>query len=159
MKDSNQYKFRSSNSCTNQSLGITHEIFEPFDYYLSLEVRSVFLDTSKAFDKNWHESLLYKLKSVGISGELYEIIEKFLSGRFHRVILSGQASSWRIILVGIPQASIWGPLLFLIYINDLPNGLKTNAKLFAHDTSLFTVVKNKNESVNVFNNKLSLILK
>ena len=112
---------------------------------------------SKAFDKVWHEGLLYKLKSMGISGEFYDLLENYLSGRLQRVILNGQTSSWRPILAGVPQGSILGPLLFLIYINDLPNKLKSNAKLFADDTSLFTIVKDENESANVLNNDLSLI--
>ena len=77
----NQSGFRPSNSCINQLLVITHEIFEAFDCNPSLEVRSVFLDISKAFDKVWHEGLLYKLKSMGISG------------RFQRIVLNGQMSS------------------------------------------------------------------
>ena len=93
---------------------------------------------------------------MGISGELYELIGNYLSGRFQRVILNRQTSSWRPILAGVPQDSILDPLLFLIYINDLPNGLKTNSKLFADDTSLFTIVKDKNESDNVLNNDISL---
>ena len=101
-----------------------------------IEVRSVFLDMSKAF---------------------YNLLENYLSGRLQRVILNGQTSSWRPILAGVPQGSILGPLLFLIYINDLPNKLKSNAKLFADDTSLFTIVKDENESANVLNNDLSLI--
>ena len=93
---------------------------------------------------------------MGISGERYELIGNYLSGRFQRVILNRQTSSWRPILAGVPQDSILDPLLFLIYINDLPNGLKTNSKLFADDTSLFTIVKDKNESDNVLNNDISL---
>ena len=94
---------------------------------------------------------------MGISGELYSLLENYLSGRFQRVVLNGQTSSWRPVLAGVPQGSIMGPLLFLIYINDLPNELKSNVKLFADDTSLFTVVKDKNESTNILNNDLQSI--
>ena len=154
----NQSGFRPSDSCVNQLIAITHEIFKAFDCNPSLEVRSVFLDISKAFDKVWHEGLLYKLKSMGISGELYNL-ENYLSDRFQRVLLNGQASSWRPVLAGVPQGSILGPLLFLIYINDLPNELKSNAKLFADDTSLFTIVQDKTESANILSNDLSEISK
>ena len=81
-----QSGFRPSDSCVNQLLSITHEIFEAFDCNLTLEVRSVFLDISKAFDKVWHEGLLYKLKSMGISGELFKLLESYLPGRFQRVV-------------------------------------------------------------------------
>ena len=91
----NQSGFRQSDSCINQLLAITHEIFEAFDCNPPLEVRTVFLDISKAFEKVWHEGLLYKLKSVGISGELYKLLENYLSGRFQSVILNGQHSSWK----------------------------------------------------------------
>ena len=140
----NQSGFRPSDSCINQLLAITHEIFEAFDCNPPLEVRSVFLDISKAFDKVWHEGLLYKLKSMGISGELYNLLENYLSGRLQRVILNGQTSSWRPILAGVPQGSILGPLLFLIYINDLPNKLKSNAKFFTDNTYLFAIVRDEN---------------
>ena len=80
----NQSGFRPSDSCVNQLIAITHEIFEAFDCNPSLEVRSVFLDISKAFDKVWHEGMLYKLKSMGISGELYYLLENCLSNRFQR---------------------------------------------------------------------------
>ena len=155
----NQSGFRPSDSCVNQLIAITHEIFKAFDCNPSLEVRSVFLDISKVFDKVWHEGLLYKLKSMGISGELFNLLENYLSDRFQRVLLNEQASSWRPVLAGVPLGSILGPLLFLIYINDLPNELKSNAKLFADDTSLFTIVKDKTESANILSNDLSEISK
>ena len=96
---------------------------------------------------------------MGISGEIYKLLEIYLSGGFQRVVLNGQTSSWRPILADVPQGSILGLLLFLIYINDLPSELKSNAKLFADDTSLFTIVKDENESANVLNNDLLLISK
>ena len=119
-----------------------------------LQVRSIFLDISKAFDKVWHKDLFCKLKPVSTSGELCNLLQNYLSGRFQRVVLNGQTSSWRPVLAGAPQSSIMGQLLFLIYINDLPNELKSNVKLFADDAYLLTVVKNKNESANILNNDL-----
>ena len=85
----NQSGFRPSDTCVNQSIAITHEIFETFDCNPPLEVRSIFLDISKAFDKVWHKGLLYKLKSMGISGELYNLLENYLSGSFQRFVLNG----------------------------------------------------------------------
>ena len=148
----NQSGFCPSDLCINQLLAVTNEIFEAFDCNPTLEVRSVFLDISKAFDKVWHEDWLFKLRSMGISGELYN-----LSGRFQSVILNGQTSSWRPVIAGVPQGSILGPLLFLVYISDLPNELKSSAKLIADDTFLFTIVKDKNDSANTLNNDLLLI--
>ena len=112
---------------------------------------------SKDFIKVWHEALLYKLHSIGISGNFYELIKSYLTDRFQRVVLNGQTSSWRPILAGIPQGSILGPLLFLIYVNNIPNGLKSNVKLFAYDVYIFSIVKNKNDSAKDLTHDLSLI--
>ena len=155
----NQSGFRPSDSCVNDLLSITHKIFKAFDCNPTLEVRSVFLDISKAFDKVWHEGWLYKLKSMRISGELQKLLENYLSGRLQWVVLNGQTSSWRPVLAGVPQGSILGLLLFPVYINDLPNILKSNAKLFADETSLFAIIKDKNESADVLKNDLLLISK
>ena len=94
---------------------------------------------------------------MGIFGELYNLLENYLSVRCQRVVLNGQTSLWRPILAGVPQRSILSTLLFLIYINDLPNELKSNVTLFADGTSLFTVVKDKNESANVLRSHLQSI--
>ena len=74
-------------------------------------------------------------------GELHKPLENYLSGRLQWAFLNEQSSSWRLVLVGLQQGSTLGPLLFLIYINHLPNEMKSNKKLFADDTSLFTIVK------------------
>ena len=117
------------------------------------EVRSVFLDISKAFDKVWHKGIIFKLKQNGISDDLLNISD-FLRNRKQRVTLNGQSSSWTNVNAGVPQGSILGPLLFLIYINDLSDGLSSNAKLFADDTSLFSVVHDRNTSAIELNKDL-----
>ena len=89
---------------------------------------------------------------MGISRELYNLLGNYLSVRFQRAILNRQKSSWRPVLAGVCQRSILSPLLFLVCINDLPNELKSSGKLFVEDTSLFTIVKDKNESANIVNN-------
>ena len=106
--NTNQSGFRPSDSCVNQLLIITHDMFSSFYNNPSLEVRSIFLDISKAFDKVWHEGLLYKLKSFGISGNLLNLIKHYLTDRFQRVLLNGQCSNWQPVLAGVPQGSILG---------------------------------------------------
>ena len=86
-------------------------------------------------------------------------MKDFLKSRKQRVVLNGQHSSWSDVLAGAPQGSILGPLLFLIYINDLSDGLNCNLKLFADDTSLFSTVYNINEATNTLNNDLNKITK
>ena len=87
----NQSGFKPGDSCINQLLGITQEIYKSFDAWLDVKV--VFLDISKAFNKAWHQGLLYKLKQNGISGNLLEILIDFLKDRKQRVLLNGQYSS------------------------------------------------------------------
>ena len=132
-----QSGFRPGDSCISQLIAITHEIYKAFDGNPCLETRGVFLDMSKAFDKVWHDGLLFKLKSYGIQGNLFNILENYLQNRQQRVVLDGQESDWREILAGVPQGSVLGPLLFLVYINDLPENLRSSVKLFADDTSIF----------------------
>ena len=90
--------------------------------------------------------MLFKLEHNGISGNLLSLLKSFLNDRFQRVVLNGQCSNWSSELAGVPQGSILGPLLFLIYINDLPDGLESSVKLFADDTSLFSTVYDPNMS-------------
>ena len=119
------------------------------------EVRSVFLDISKAFDKVWHKGIIFKLKQNGISNYLLNILLNFLRNRKQRVMLNRHSSSWTSVNAGVPQGSILGPLIFLIYINDLSD-LSSNAKLFADDTSLFSVVHDMNASAIELNSDLKI---
>ena len=117
----NQSGFKPGDSCINQLLAITHEIYKSFDD--GFEVRGVFLDISKAFDKVWHEGLIFKLKQNGISGNLLNLLCDFLRNRKQKVLLNWYVSDWSDVRTDAPQGSIYDPLLFLIYINDLPEGL------------------------------------
>ena len=153
----NQSGFRPGDSTVNQLISITHTIFEAFDCNPPLDVRSVYLDISKAFDRVWHDGLIFKLKRCGVSGNLLALIKSFLKDRRQRTALNGQSSSWGDISAGVPQASILGPLFFLVYINDLTEDLKCNVKLFADDTSLFTVVQDSDSAANDMNHDLELI--
>ena len=150
-----QSGFKPGDSCINQLLSITHEIYKSFDD--GLEVRSVFLDISKAFDKVWHDGVIFKLEQNGISGDLLNILIDFLSNRKQRVVLNGQFSAWASVNAGVPQGSILGPLLFLIYINDVSDNLSSNVKLFADNTSLFSVPHDVNVSAWELNDDLSKI--
>ena len=154
---SNQSDFKQGDSCINQLLSIKHDIYQSLDQ--GYEVRGVFLDISKAFDKVWHKGLIHKLKQNGIGGPLLKILTDFLKSRKQRVVLNGQHSSWSDVLAGVPQGSILGPLLFLIYINDLSDGLQFNPKLFADNISLFTTVLNIKKAANNLNNDLTKITK
>ena len=94
---------------------------------------------------------------MGIDGNFLKLVEIFLSNRYQRVVLNGQASSWADVKAGVPQRSIIAPLFFLIYINDLSENLKSTVKLFADDTSIFHVVKDPNTSAEILNYDLTRI--
>ena len=151
----NQSGFKTGDSYINQLISITHEIYKSFDN--GYKVRGIFLDISKAFDKVWHQGLHYKLRQNGISGELLNTLTDFLDNRTQSVILNGQHSPWAKVKAGVSQGSILGPLLFLIYINDLSENLASSPKLFADNTSLFSVVKNVDASNIDLNNNLKKI--
>ena len=130
--------FKTDDCWVIQLLAITYEICKSFD--ACLDVRAVILDISKAFDKVWHQGLLYKLMQNSISSNLLKTLKNFLKDRKQRFVLNGKNSSLANVGAGVLQGSILGPLLFLIYINDLPDHLSANVKLYSGDTFLFFVV-------------------
>ena len=153
----NQSGFRPGDSTTNQLLYLVNEIHEAFEDPQSLEVRAVFLDISKAFDKVWHEGLIFKLKRNGVSGSLLKLFVNYLHNRKQRVVLNGFQSDYSLIESGVPQGSVLGPFLFLMYINDLERNITSNIKFFADDTMLFSIVKDPTISANDLNRDLNMI--
>ena len=100
----NQSGFKPGDSCINQLLSITHEIYSSFDD--GFEVRSVFLDISKAFNKVWHEGIKFKLQQNGVSDGLLNILSDFIRNREQRVTLNGHSCSWsnvNMLMQGFPK--------------------------------------------------------
>ena len=135
-----QSGFQPNDSTVNQLVEIYNSIISNLDK--GKDVRFVFCDISKAFDKVWHKGLLFKLEKYGISGNLLKWLENYLDDRVQRVVLDGFHSSFKPVNAGVPQGSVLGPFLFLLYINDLSENLVNNIRLFADDTSLFVIVDN-----------------
>ena len=113
------------------------------------------MDISRAFDRVWHEGLIFKLKQIGIQGEALNIIKNFLSDREQRVTIDGQSSDWTQISAGVPQGSILGPLLFLIFINDITEVVSSDIRIFADDTFIFREATP--DSTTLLNNDLAKI--
>ena len=95
------------------------------------------MDVSSAFDRVWHNGLLSKLSQIGVGGSLYGTLKSYLSNRRQVVVVDGQKSNITEVKAGVPQGSRLGPLLFIIYMNDIINDIESEILIFADDTSLF----------------------
>ena len=102
----------------------------------------IYTDFAKAFDSIPHKRLISKVNALGIKGDILQWIQSFLSDRKQRVVVEGKPSSWENVISGIPQGNVLGPLLFVIYVNDLTNDLTSMTKLFADETKLYREVNN-----------------
>ena len=129
-----QYGFRSSRSTADLLTVVSDRIAWAFNR--SGATRAVALDISKAFDRVWHAGLLHKLKSYGISGQIFSLISSFLSNRRLRVVLDGKSSQEYPVNAGVSQGYILGPTLFLLYVNDLPDDVICDIAIYADDTTL-----------------------
>ena len=131
-----QYGFRSTRSTADLLTVVSDRIARAFNR--SGATRAVALDISKAFDRVWHADLFHKLNSYGFSGQIFGLISSFLSNRRLRVVLDEKSSQENPVNAGIPQGSILGPTLFLLYINDLPDDVICNIAIYADDTTLYS---------------------
>ncbi len=137
-----QHGFRQGYSCITQLLESIEDWTESIDNGKDVDI--IYLDFKAAFDKVPHQRLLKKLKGYGIEGEIYGWIKDFLYDRNQSVIINGSKSRLQRVTSGVPQGSVLGPTLFLIFINDLPDAMTCTLRLFADDTKMYSAVADNN---------------
>ena len=141
--DPKQHGSRSGRSTLSQLLQHQDEIIDALENGDNID--SIYLDFSKAYDKVDHGILLHKLKSLGITGKLGRWIMMFISGRRQVVLVKGRASKSSVLISGVPQGSVLGPLLFLVFIGDLADGVEASVLIYVDDSKVKKAVKNENE--------------
>ena len=129
-----QYGFRSCQSTTDLLTVLSDRIARAFNR--SGATRAMVVDISKAFDRIWHTGVLHKLKSYESSGHIFNFISSFLSNKWFQVVLYGKSSQEYPINAGVPQGSIFGPTIFLLYINHLPDDVICDIAIYADSTTL-----------------------
>ena len=153
------YKYQSGflpyHSTVFQLIDIYHNICQAFDNNLFSCI--VFCDVYMAFDRVWHRGLLFKLRQNGIDGKLLQWLNSYLTNRKQKVTLKPCASTLKSIFAGVPQGSVLGPLLFLVYINDIAKQLLSLTRLFADDSSLFYAAARLSDIAGIINQDLIML--
>ena len=132
-------------SCTSQFIAVLEAWTRILDSGNAVD--AIYLDFRKAFDTVPHKRLLVKLEGYGVTGKCLAWLNAFLDGRRQRVIINGEKSSWEDVYSGIPQGSVLGPVLFVIFINDIPDVVKQSVQMFADDTKMWSKISNLQDSV------------
>src|SRR5260221_5477362 len=138
-----QHGFVKNRSCLTNLLSFLEFVRDYVDKGVPIDV--IYLDFKKAFDKVPHHRLMVKVRALGIDGPIAKWIENWLENRTQRVVINGQSSDWEKVISGVPQGSVLGPLLFIIYVNDLENKVANKLLKFADDTKVFGLVANESE--------------
>jgi hypothetical protein len=142
-----QHGFRKNIGCDTQLLITVDDIAKSIEK--GKQIDAILLDFSKAFDRVPHQRLLLKLKHYGITGNIYNWIASFLTARTQKVVLEGECSTSAQVLSGVPQGTVLGPLLFLLYVNDIPSYVSSKIRLFADDGLLYREVKSPSDAASL----------
>ena len=154
----NQYGFRSRRSCADAIATVTEFMRSEIDSKATGQ--ACFIDLQKAFDTLDHKILLEKLEKYGYRGPIHKLLSSYLSDRWQYIELNGTRTDKKQILTGVPQGSILGPLLLLLYINDLDmNSGDSNVTMFADDTTLISSGKTRHFSIQDVNKILNWLIK
>ena len=154
-----QHGFRSQRSCETHLVQFVHDIISNLDGAVNrghTQTDLIIMDFAKAFDKIPHRRLLHKLEYYGIRGSTHKWINSWLSGRTQQVVLDGQASDPVPVLSGVPQGSVLGLVLFLIFINDLPDNIRSSVRLFADDCVLYRNIHSRQDCLTLQEDLTSL---
>ena len=141
--DKNQHGFRPGLSCDTQLIEFVQDLHTSLQS--GHQVDAVVMDFSKAFDKVSHNRLMYKLDEYGINGKTAAWIEDFLRGRTQQVVVDGESSPTAPVTSGVPQGSVLGPILFLIFINDISRDTSSSIRLFADDTIIYRPLRHPSD--------------
>ena len=149
-----QHGFRSKHSCETQLVNFTQEIFDNLENGKQTDL--IIMDFSKAFDKVDHNLLINKLFNLGVNLSTVSWIESFLQNKSQSVVVEGKQSSSVPVMSSVPQGSVLGPCLFLAYINDLPDSLKSKDRLFADDTVVYLTINSQSDAQTLQDDLLKL---